>query len=544
MRHSRVDLILVAFVAVTSLKLMAFIGQVADLRLHDETYYLYGGINSIHEGLPEPEWAPLYVLWYYLLSQFTQDNITLHFFNHQVLVLGSAIAFYLYLRTFPVNPFLAAIFSFFLGLSALNQVFPRPTNFALFILLVFLAIALRCKTESSYAVIASLGLLSISFVRPEYFVAFLVFCLVYSFFYGKRILTEGSDRPEYFKISVFCLTTIACLSIFGNPLGGERSWWAFRQHFSVNWVEWTGSDRIPWTDYIEIVKSVFGEAENIGEALQANPQMFFAHIFTNFQNYLLNSINILLVSLEIDGFNPGLTRGIKYLEVVGLVAVLVYVFRKRSRLFQQVDRTLLRRLSIIYCCLFVAILPSVLIVYPRDHYLVIQGAMLLSILAYCLSCTIPQTRQNSAQLSKAIALGLLLFMLTPNLAKGWCLAPNLCFLPKTESVTQPNLAIVEFIKSLNIKDSVNLLEAEGGYHIYLGENYNRVGEYLKYDRFSEFAQKRKINAIVLSRDLIKHHKFVNDEEFKQLMQNPEAFDYVSFEISGTELKVLVKQELL
>ncbi|MBE9117129.1 hypothetical protein IQ249_14605 [Lusitaniella coriacea LEGE 07157] len=542
-----VDFIYFIFLGFAALKLMFAIETVADIQLHDETYYLYSGVNLLQEGLPEPEWAPFYTIWYYFLSSLEPNPIQLHFLNHQLLVSLTTLVFYLFLRSIKVRPILAFLTSSLYLVSGIHQVDPRPTNFAFLIFALVFLLAIKARAKDSYYGILSLGFLLISFIRPEYFVPF---CAIFSFYFFHFIKTiwiaKRASLRAIAKISFLTLTSLLFITILGNPLGGDRSWWAFRQHFSVNWVEWNQSDLIPWTNYVEIVKSVFGNAENISEALSVNPTLFFAHILTNFKNYIINSIEILFVDFDRYQFFPILNRAIACLEVIVLIAVIFYIIKQRKIVAKNLDPSLTKKLVIAVLGLLIAIIPSVLLVYPREHYLVIQGTLIFAIAAYLLESSLPKHRLNYRTLKFACAIGLIFLLLVPNLSRGWCIFPNACIAPRNPNtpLIAPNLKTIQFLKSLNIKDPVNLLEAEGGFHIYLGDNYNRVGEYLKYDRFSEFAQKRQINAIILSHDLVKHHKFINDEDFNELMQKPEAFGYSLLIIPRTEFQLLLKQRLL
>ena len=70
------------------------IESVLDIALYDETSYLYRGL-LIPNGFPSAEAAPLYALWYYLLSLLQHDAIDLYFLNYKLMtVLPPAYALY------------------------------------------------------------------------------------------------------------------------------------------------------------------------------------------------------------------------------------------------------------------------------------------------------------------------------------------------------------------------------------------------------------------------------------------------------------------
>ena len=100
---------------------------------------------------------------------------------------------------------------------------------------------------------------------------------------------------------------------------------------------------------------------------------------------------------------------------------------------------------------------------------------------------------------------------------------------------------------MNLATHVNLLEAEGGYGIYLGDNYTRVAEYAKDRPFLDFLVQRSINMIVVSPGLAGDLRFRNDPQWHSFSNSPESFGFTRVSIPGVderERSLLVKREII
>lgn len=515
-----VDIILFCFLAISAIKLTYLIEKTMDIGLYDESTYLDSGVKLIERGLPSAQYAPLYAVWYYLLSVLEKNDIKLYYANYKLLISFTTLMLYTYLRRIRVVPFIAAIFSFLYLVSGYSLFWPWITHFALLILLSFFVLATFSKSEEDYYIIAGMGILAISFIRPEYAVSFIVFCPVFLFYMLVR-LKRGflTLKPALLKIFIFVLITIALFYIFGNPLSGSRSWDAFCQHFSVNYVEWNNSSINPWTNAKQITRTVFGENNTIIGAAASNPKEFFRHFLYNSSNYVRNSIEALFINADVFLGIEELNKLIKYLEFLCLIVIGIYLFKKRPQLPKKIDY-----LSI-FLVLYIPTMLSSLLIYPRGHYLLIQGVMAIIILADFISNAVTAgTDIKRVKIPTSLLLGMLIFVLTPNLSA--------CRETMGRKML-PNLETIKFIQSLNITDKINMLEAEGGYNIYLGDNFKRITEYDKKESFNKFILDREINMIVLSERLKNDTRFFNDKEFKYFLKRPQALGFRKLEIYNT-----------
>ena len=548
-RH-RIDLVFFLGLGLCVLKFMAFLDLAVDIKLHDETYYLNNGVTLLTSGLPDAQWAPLYAIWYYLLSLFTRDRIALYYLNQYLLTVLTTLGLYFYLRKICVSSAIAYFASLFYLFSSLNEVDPKPTNFALLVFLIFLIIAQHFSRNSTYYGILAIAFVGILYIRPEYILS-LVFFLAIAFYFlfidWRRTQTQSLNLS--ILIVVLSLSIMIAIAIFGNPIVGGRSWFAFGQHFSLNWVAWNHSDLNPWTNWGDILHKNFADAENLMQAIQTNPRQFLRHLFSNCDRYLNTSISLLFVSLKKYGFSSLLVEKLIFLQISLLAIIGSDIVRKRNKIFP--DKTL-QRLAIAAIGILIAIVPSILLIYPREHYLILQGFILIVIIAYLFAKTV----RDRITLPLSCLIAFLVFFATPNIAKGWCIAPNLCFFPPTggEKIVLENRNTLEFIKALEKRnfpaemprDLIKFLEAEGGYEIYLGDAYTRIFEWWKAEAepFDRFLRDREINTILESPNLLTHPSYRDDETFQAFLANPQQYQFIRFPIPQTRFKLLVKQELL
>lgn len=109
---------------------------------------------------------------------------------------------------------------------------------------------------------------------------------------------------------------------------------------------------------------------------------------------------------------------------------------------------------------------------------------------------------------------------------------------------QPNKETIRFIQSLEIEEPVNMLEAQGGYRYYLGNNFQRVAEYDKNTDFDRFMQTRNINMIVVTNHLLEDTRFRNDVEWHDFLADYLSFGYVEMDVPNTDRRLLIRADLL
>jgi hypothetical protein len=87
------------------------------------------------------------------------------------------------------------------------------------------------------------------------------------------------------------------------------------------------------------------------------------------------------------------------------------------------------------------------------------------------------------------------------------------------------------------------LEAEGGFHIYLGHNFHRVRENSKKknENFNSFLINNRINMIVLSDKLLTDNRFKDDPQWKYFLNNFSLYGFSKYNIPNSQRILLVKE---
>ena len=492
------------------------------------------GVKLSSLGLPGAEGGLLYSIWYYFLSFIQPDNIELYFLNYSVITILLPILLYLVLRRFSLQIIPSLLVSFFFLISHANfPILPKVSLFSLLVVLLSLVlISYVKKSLLNSLAIASIGALLSAYVRPELFLVFILFCLIYI---GKLACTFNRQKSSVFTLLVvFILASGVLMLTLGIPLGDNRSLMAFGQHFSLNWVHWTNEHQLsPWTNWEEIILLNFGNINSVTEAILNNPRMVLDHVIAN----IINTTQSLKMVFGLFFYHANilLPKKLNNIEAYLLFGVIVfYIYKTRYRWFSQLrDRINENQnlLIILGCYLLVSFIP-IIIIFPRLHYFILPGVIILIILAI-LVLGIESKKRNFIGYKKIILLSLVVIFLTPYASDYW-----------TSTENQPNLGTIFFIDELQINEEVNMLEAEGGFYIYLGDNFHRVPEYDKVSNFNNFIIERKINMIVLTEGLIKDTRFKDDEEWIDFLNNYEKLGYIKLNILGTDRELFVDEQLL
>lgn len=532
----KTDLIVIFILLLAGFRFTFRLESFLDIGLYDESDYLFGGVKLVDDGFPDtaylPLYAPLYAVWYYILSLLQPDRVKLYYLNYKVLSVLPSILLYVLLRRYKSSELIATLISFFFLICSANlPVWPKVSHFSLVLVLTSFIFACGVRSFASTILLACLGALSSSYVRPEFFLTFLLLLLLYI---GLIIARFGKLRlaREMIAFLAFASTSGFLISLFGLPLWREdnRSFAAFVQHFSLNWVSWTGSELNPWTDWGEIVFQNFGDIQTIPAALISNPLLFAKHMASNLVGTVRRILSLFSSHSGV-AFpdNQVFVRIERYL-LLGVSAL--HVFHSRGKWLPKLRENFEehRGLLVLFSCYLLPSFVSTIVIFPRDHYLLLPGV--LAIIATALFVVNSSEGKRELEDHKKLMLvGFLVISLTP-------------YISYQSTGKRKNVETVMLIKSLEIEREVNLLEAEGGYGIYVGDNFQRVAEYDKNTNFNAFLSDRKINMIVVTDRLRNDTRFRDDEEWKFFLSNCATSGYEKMNIPNTDRQLIVSKKLL
>ena len=275
-----VDAACLAALALACAAQLAHLERVLDLAPWDEADYLRAGLGLLSHGLPDPEWGPLYALWYFALSPLAADPVALYELSYRLLVVLPALALYACARRLgaPAGPALCGALLF--AVSMAPHVLPRPTLLALLLVLASLAAAARLRSSEAACATLGLALLLASWARPELFVAFLGVSAVLLVLLARRLLRPAGRARALLLGAAYGALALGLAALLGNPFGNtsNRRLFAFCQHFALGEVQRAALALDPWGQCEEVMRRSFGEVHSVGEAARRNPDAFRAHL--------------------------------------------------------------------------------------------------------------------------------------------------------------------------------------------------------------------------------------------------------------------------
>lgn len=515
------------------LKYVYGLEAIMDIEFYDESAYLARGYNLLVHGFPESENSPFYALWYFLLSLIQKDPIALYYLNYKILAIALPLALYWCLRRLKVALLMALVTSFLFLVSYANlPMWPKVYHFTTLFVLVSFACATYIKKKSHFFALLTFASLLSSFIRPELLIAFFIFGFVYlvSFFIQK-------SKKTMLDYSVLMSVSVVCFFLFfvwGFPLGGgERSFVAFSQHFSRNWIRWNNSDLSNWASAVEIVSQNFGSSiDSIGSAFLAKPSLFLKHMASNFLYSPIYLGGIFFVHASL------LLPTSYYFQLIeaGLLALFIgsLLFYKRKGLFIRIkhnfkiNKKYLSAIFIFSLPLFV----SLIVIFPRAHYLLFLGTLLI----LAVFALLFHNKETSVGLKTTFLIALIFIVMTP--------AAESVFARKLDRVSKlENVQTIRFIQSAKISRELKLLDAHGGYSIYLGENVKSVPFYKKEDEFKNYLVKNKIDLIVVDKFFEITSQSVNNKQCFDFLSNNKNFGFKKIKVPNTDNQIFVRSDL-
>jgi hypothetical protein len=508
-----------------------------DLDFRDETFYLTNGVRLATGGVPSPENAPMYAVWYFLLSLIRHDPLKLYYLNYKIITVTIPLLAYLLLRRLDTSRPVSLLASAYLLISFANLAsYSKSAHFSLLIVLPAFIVSTYFKSFRASTLCLATGILLASYVRPELFLAYLLLAIIYLWATARDLkrLTAGRELPSLVLLVGAPLLLIA---LFGVPvLGGQgRSFLAFRQFFSVNWTQWEKSGLEPWSHYAQITSLQFGPVESVWQAFVAKPGLFLKHVGYNvirapasFGESLFMHYNVLL---------PLTSRAYWVAEAVGLLAAgMGYLLYQRRRSWEAIrtgisrDRRLVLQAAV--CCL--PGIASSAIFLPKRYLLILSVVFAIVFLAAWLF----------RDLGRSWGAGRLLLAGAGIVA----LTPCICQLGDAGRAAfggdMVNERTIKFIRSLDVDHDIVLLSAEGRPNVYFGDRCAAIRGGEKEGGFSSFVRDRGINMILETRSLKRLDSFAEDPEWEAFCDDPGALGFEEFDVPGTARKLFVKRDML
>lgn len=347
-----------------------------DIQFWDESLYLERGLTLGFSSQPGWEWNPLYSDMYWLLGRSGLEPINAYFAGRFISAMVVVFAVYLSIRLF-AGLAIAASGALVMAALPLTYVWPGVANPAGACVVLAIAVAWRWRSFAGWVAASSL-LWCAAAMRAEYVWAALTASAVFGLSLIVAVLRRSTPPITAISLGALLMGVPLLLSFgYGSPLElGKRSWEAFSQHYEYRFAV-EGDD--PWNIAATKVEQDFPEVNSVVGAMTANPSAFAGHIMRN----------MTWAPITLAGHSAGLggrttTENLQGVLVAGAwgISVLVMLIRSRSRIlpmFHAIKKQLLTRSNL--GSVFVTLLGvgasaiSVIVIYPRPHYLVVFAAL-------------------------------------------------------------------------------------------------------------------------------------------------------------------------
>ena len=526
------------------------IAQITDVGLYDESNYLLWGFD-VKKTLPLAENGSGYAFWYYVLSLIQPDRVSTYYLNAKLLTILLPLCIFITLRmmkVFSIAAFLGSIL--FLVSTANFPMSPKVSQFGAIVLLLGILIALRVNTTRTKLCVFTVTALFVSYVRPEFYLSWIFFSALTVAYLAVQIKRNYQVTPKqspllrsfYMALPVVLtlLFSVSLIRLLGKPMGdGSRSILAFGQHYAANWVVWNQSNLNPWTNWSTIFATDFKGVTTILGAVLSNPSAVLHHVYSNLLTLTvpLHRMATLIYPETLWGLEPIYYKIDGMFTLAAYFGLFVFSLKKLTLVIRKTKVVSGDSQPIVLFALIVLLMPpliSVLVIGPREHYLLFVLLLLTLFIFLALIDTV-----NAFFTSIRLAPNTVIYPFALICVSTMILIqPMYGFYPRQAT---DNVNTIRFIQTLTLKNSVIMLEAEGGYNIYLGDNFSRIPEYAKGENFDAFMTKHAINAIVVSGALRNDSRFKADAEWLRFIASPEQFGFTVFDIPlVVDRKVLLK----
>jgi hypothetical protein len=528
-----------------------------DIYLDDESLYLEYALRHVADDLaPLPLSSPLYPAWYKLLHVFQPDPIKLYFFDWYLLDFTLPVLLYALARRSGASLGAAAAVAIAWSFSGAVMTWPYVSKFATLLLACAALAATYVKDRRLAAGITVLGMALAARARAELATPALAFGAIVAL-WSLVALARSLRAPAHRRLRRKRLALLLAIALAaGVPVGlskifddvetGNRSFFAFQQHYALNVIEESDLHIDPWTNWFPFTSKAFPTATSIGEAAKENPSRFAWHVERNLVGEALTIRGKLLHPLPyIPHSILVLTRWT--LEIILAFGLFALIFRRR-----RLDRRLVAWLPLL-AAVAVPTAGATLLIYPREHYLLPFLWLALATLAGASGAVrrpdwllarywlrLPRFRAGHAPVVAAIIFAIALFPART--------ASRLSILkpigpPPNDSL--PNIRTIKVLRQLNIQGEAVILEPDRTRGVYANLEYERITPAGKTEPFWDFLHRYRGNVIIINDRLRWDTRFMDDPQWKAFVHRQGPLeDFQFFPVAQTNVVVAVRRAIL
>jgi hypothetical protein len=510
-----------------------------DIGFDDEAVALEHGLAL---KMPTPDWAPLYSLWYAGLALVIKNPANVYYANWFVLVAVLPVLLYALARRLGA-PFLpAVVVSTLWTIGQATRTWPFVTLFAT-VLIATGAIAItHARTWSRALAITSVTMSVSSFVRPELAGPSLLVAAAAAIAALASLRSRSKEwRGALVEGALAVGPLLVLRRLLGNPMEGDRSIFAFGQHYGLNRIEAFNLKIDPWTNWYPLYHDAFPHAQSVLGAMRENPAQFRWHVLRNLTLIVPEFRHFIKPLFHIPEALGVVFEALLFLVVAsGLIAML----GSRRRIVW--DK--LGKITPLMAVVLAATFGALLIVRPRQHYIVTATFLAFAMLAGACNALAGPAKARWAILERidgrvAAAVLALALVLVPTYRPGRLPA---LLSPEGQPPAQrfAGREAVEVLRGLNFTGPITILESSYSRGLYAGARFKSVTQAEKAAPFWAFVHERGIDVIVIDDRLRADPRFRDDVEFAAFQDGRSREDFRVIAVPEVHVDIAVRAKVL
>jgi hypothetical protein len=373
-----------------------------DIVPSDDYVYINNGIKM---SLPLTNnylglFYPLFFKFMLMFGNF-EHILTNVYITYYCLSIACFLFLYLYLKENKIHPticfFVAASFLFS---DYQIQLFPKISFFCFCIILMTLWLVRNKEIFIKIFAITILGWV-LSYTRPEFFFTYILsfLTLLFLFFRNQKYKLKGNF---IFIILPIILFFFGLYYLGGQPVS-NRGLDAFVQHFVINYLSWYPDTQyeVGYRNEFTLFSKVYGNVNSMFQLLPVNPSLFFKHITYNTTHYFSLTINLLFNILS--GVLINIFGGYTKYILMSFIILIPFIDLKKSLLnFKKNGIEFIIQNGLIILLVLFPTLVSVILIYPREHYLLFHLVIYFSFFALVLNSIVLKIKIISSILNPLI----------------------------------------------------------------------------------------------------------------------------------------------
>ena len=521
-----------------------------DIQLSDETKYLAGGMNFF-DRVPKG-WGPSYSAWYKVLHLLQPDPIKLHYLNFTVLATGVSILLFILLYRLKVPALLAFFIGCCLLFADINiETWPRISHFATSLMLFALIVSTFLKSNYLKLLLFLMTALAISYARPEMGLAFILLLLITGcFVLYKRFRLS---KREY----IISLALLPVIAIFFMKLGvpmlqtkGKpdmasgnypRSVTAYGQHFYLNYTEWNKMDDNILFFWDKVFEEHYEVHPSLLKTLLTNVPITVKHVSVNIWNYSRKSFDYVSGVLLPDKI---LYMPVWLKLVLTLCCIGGFIWLAGWKVYRKNIADHLRKYRTEYLLTLVLTLPPMIsctLIYPREHYIMLQIPLLFLIVTPLLLIHFKTDFNKFRTMIGIVMMTIVIFVLMP---KG----PKFDHFAVWQDRTGPvNLSAINTINEMGLDETYTVILNEGNIDTYLhNPNVTSLVGYaqLKGIPFNQAIDTFNVKMIYVT-SLLEDDPFYDlDDTWLEFLVDPSTLNFERIDLETPYSYLLVDQALV